>query len=81
VLNRGLLHLQQRHYTDAAADLQRALKLGAAPGTVYYDLALVELARHNRSEASAYARRALDYSPAHRQARQLVEKLDNLGKK
>jgi serine/threonine protein kinase/tetratricopeptide (TPR) repeat protein len=44
-LNRGVLHLEQRRFRQAEADLRLALTLGADPATVQHNLALVQEAR------------------------------------
>jgi tetratricopeptide (TPR) repeat protein len=45
-LNRGVLHYQTGRYTAALRDLRRARELGADPGAVSFNLALVNLARN-----------------------------------
>ncbi len=54
-LNRGVLHLQQRRYADADADLHLALTLGADPAAVRHNLTLVEKARHAGADGKRYA--------------------------
>jgi tetratricopeptide (TPR) repeat protein len=81
VLNRGMLRLQEKRYANATSDLQQALKLGASPSTVHYDLALIDLAQNKRGEALVHVHHALQSSPAHQEARQLLEKLEKLDKK
>lgn len=44
-LNRGVLHLQQRRFADAEADLHLALTLGADSAAVRHNLTLVQQAR------------------------------------
>ena len=57
------------------ADLRTALKSGAPPAAVCYDLALVHAARGDRPAALADLRRALDADPGNREARALQDSL------
>ncbi len=75
-LNRGMLHYGERRYHEALADLDRARVNGAAPAAVAYDLALVHQALGDRDAARAELRQALGHDPDHREARTLLERLD-----
>ena len=75
LLNRGVLHSQQRHWDDAVADLNLALKHGQDPATVHYDLALVYHAWNDRPQALAHLDRALKSTPTHPRANQLRDTL------
>jgi serine/threonine protein kinase/tetratricopeptide (TPR) repeat protein len=75
-LNRGLLYYRQEHYLKSAADLRRALELGANPATVYYNLALIRLAQSDQRGASECLNEALRHDPYHRDALQLRQTLD-----
>jgi serine/threonine protein kinase/tetratricopeptide (TPR) repeat protein len=74
-LNRGALHLQERHFAEAEADLKLALTLGANPAATHYNLALVNVGRGDSAAALASIRRALEYDPEHRPARELEARL------
>jgi serine/threonine protein kinase/tetratricopeptide (TPR) repeat protein len=74
-LNRGILHYQERRFDLARADLQRALASGAEPGTVYYNLALIELAQDNRAGALWSLQLAVRHQPDHLPARDLRDRL------
>jgi serine/threonine protein kinase/Tfp pilus assembly protein PilF len=74
-LNRGVLHYQQGRLSQALADLERALLDGAEPATAHYNLALVQLAMHDRAAARRHLDQALDHDPAHAEARSLQERL------
>jgi len=75
VLNRGMLHSDAKRYAEALADLQRALDLGVDPAVVHYDLALVNLARGNRSLALTHLGHVLQHRPGHEAARKLQKSL------
>jgi serine/threonine protein kinase/Flp pilus assembly protein TadD len=74
-LNRGMLHHRARRFAQAEVDLQQALTLGADPATVFYDLAVVQLARQNAASARQSLQRALGYDPQHSQALRLWNNL------
>jgi tetratricopeptide (TPR) repeat protein len=74
-LNRGVLLYQQGRYAEALAGLQQAQRDGADPAAVYYNEALVYLARNERSAARECVALALQHFPTHAQARQLHERL------
>jgi eukaryotic-like serine/threonine-protein kinase len=74
-LNRGMLHHRARRFAQAEADLHHALKLGADPATVYYDLAVVQLARQDLAAARQSLQQALAREPQHPQALKLWRNL------
>jgi serine/threonine protein kinase/Tfp pilus assembly protein PilF len=74
-LSRGTLHYRQGHYDEALPDLQRALDQGADGTAVYYSQALVHLARQDREAAQASLKKALQHDPHHRQAKELLARL------
>jgi tetratricopeptide (TPR) repeat protein len=71
LLNRGMLHYHGHRFPEATADLRRALDWGAEPATVYYNLALVDLAQGDRAAARARLELALRHDPLHKEAREL----------
>jgi serine/threonine protein kinase/Tfp pilus assembly protein PilF len=75
-LQRGLLHFHARRHAEAVRDLETALAHGAEPATVHYDLALVHLARKDRTSALASLRRALQADPDQPDARRLLDSLE-----
>jgi hypothetical protein len=75
LLNRGMLHSQEGRYAEAATDLRRALDCGADPALVHYNLALVSLARKDRSAARASLRSALLHNPFYKDAQDLLHRL------
>jgi tetratricopeptide (TPR) repeat protein len=74
-LNRGILHYNSRRYAQAEADLSRAFALGADKAIVYYNLALIDLARDEPGAARDKVDHALRHNPAHAGARQLRDRL------
>jgi tetratricopeptide (TPR) repeat protein len=77
-LNRGILHYTAGRYSQAAADLRRALETASgheARGTIHYNLALVELARNNGAAALLDLKGARDCG--HLQARELCSRLES----
>ena len=62
-LNCGILHYEAGRYAAAETDLRSALKAGADPATVCYNLALVYRATHNRSAALESVAQALRHNP------------------
>jgi tetratricopeptide (TPR) repeat protein len=74
-LNRGILHYDSGRFSEAEADLNRALTLGADPAIVYYNLALNDLARDDPGAARASIEHALRHNPEQPGARQLLERL------
>ncbi|MDB5311792.1 MAG: serine/threonine protein kinase [Gemmataceae bacterium] len=74
-LNRGLLHHQAKRFTEAAADLEQALRDGYSPAVVNYNLALVHRSAGNRAAAETHAVRAAQADPGHPGARALVDQL------
>jgi len=74
-LNRGILHLQDKQYSKARADLERAQVLGAKPGVVHYNLALVCLGQQDRVGALAHLQRVLQGEPKHAKAQALLKDL------
>src|SRR5262249_35955029 len=74
-LNRGALHLQQRHFSEAESDLRLAVELGANRAAVYYDWALLHLARRDSVAALASGERAGEADPHHRRSRELRDLL------
>jgi tetratricopeptide (TPR) repeat protein len=74
-LNRGLVHLRQKHLDAAEADFQRALKKGADPARSHYQLALVCLARGDRAGAVSHLNEVRRLNPSNQPAGALLEKL------
>ncbi|HMC90065.1 MAG TPA: tetratricopeptide repeat protein, partial [Gemmataceae bacterium] len=70
-VNRGMLHYQESRYDQALADLAEGLVQGANPELVYYDEALVYVARHEPRAAQICLERALQYNPHHEEAMRL----------
>jgi eukaryotic-like serine/threonine-protein kinase len=77
-LNRGALHLQERHFTEAEADFRLALESGADPAAVHYNRALLCEARQDHAAALACLERALGHDPAHRPSLDLRARLGKL---
>ncbi|MFN4257729.1 MAG: protein kinase domain-containing protein [Gemmataceae bacterium] len=75
-LRRGILHAEEKRWTAARADLQRALQLGADPATTYYHLAEVFIGLHDPAAAQDSLHRCLQHHPDHPAARQLWHDLD-----
>jgi serine/threonine protein kinase/tetratricopeptide (TPR) repeat protein len=76
-LNRGILHYNARRYSEAAADLERAMATASGReicGLIQYNRALVELACNNRPAALAALKMATDCG--HAQARELYDRLE-----
>lgn len=74
-LNRGMLHFHAGRPASALDDLRLALKNGADPAVVYYDMALVHIAGDNREAARACVQKALQHDPEHPQASALADSL------
>jgi tetratricopeptide (TPR) repeat protein len=74
-LNRGMIHFQQKRFEQAIADLSIALKHGADPATVHYDLALTHLACNDTALALQHVQRALEYNSTHNPSRKLHDAL------
>jgi serine/threonine protein kinase/tetratricopeptide (TPR) repeat protein len=74
-LNRGMLHYREGRHPEAVADLHRALDKGADPALVHYNLALVQLAREDRSAAETSLRSVLQQNVEHPLARELLHYL------
>jgi tetratricopeptide (TPR) repeat protein len=70
-----MLHYQEGRHEQALADLAQGLKQGADAGTVYYDEALVYVARREPSLALSCLARALQHDPNHDAARRLRDQL------
>jgi serine/threonine protein kinase/Tfp pilus assembly protein PilF len=62
-LNCGILHYQAGRYAKAEKELRSALKAGADPATVCFNLALVFRATHNLSGALESVAQALRHNP------------------
>jgi tetratricopeptide (TPR) repeat protein len=75
-LNRGALHYKEGRYPEARADLEAALRWGAEPAAVYYNLALVHIALQDPAAARQDLRRTLSHNPTHAQALSLQGRLD-----
>ena len=75
-LNRGVLHYQAGRFPQALADLEQALRCGADPAAVHYNLALVHLSQKEWGAARACLRRALEHHLGPREARDLQARLD-----
>jgi serine/threonine protein kinase/Tfp pilus assembly protein PilF len=74
-LNRGVLHYQGHHYSQAAADLGQALRHGADPVAVHFNLALVAIAGGDKAEARRHLNQVLSRNPGHADARALLDEL------
>jgi tetratricopeptide (TPR) repeat protein len=75
-LNRGLLHYAAGHYADAVADLNRALATASGHQVrtvIYYNRALVHLARDDQQPGLSDLKAAVD--GGHAQARELHKRL------
>src|SRR5205807_7915101 len=77
LLKRGQLHQQQARHSAALADLREALELGADPGTVHFQLALVHRALKDRTAAIAHVRQALHTDPGRPEALNLQRLLES----
>ena len=75
-LNRGALHYKEGRYPEARSDLEAALRWGAEPAAVYYNLALVHIALQDPAAARQDLKQTLSHNPAHAQALSLQAKLD-----
>jgi eukaryotic-like serine/threonine-protein kinase len=76
-LNRGMLHYRQGHHRDAIADMERALATTtsrSALGLIHYNLALIHLARGDRTAAASVGRAAIGFG--NRDAVELSRHLD-----
>jgi Tfp pilus assembly protein PilF len=73
--NRGMLNHRTHRFAEAEADLNEALRLGADPALVFYDLAVVQLARQDGAAARQSLQRALEHQPQHPQALKLMNSL------
>lgn len=76
LLNRGILHLQRKQYPAALADMSKALASGADPAATHFNLARVYLAQKNSAEATLHLRQALQATPDHREATELLRRLE-----
>ena len=74
-LNRGILHYNRKNYAAAIADLAPALEKGVDAATVHYNLALVYLAKGERTLAEASLRSALEQGGEPAEARALWNQL------
>ena len=63
-LDRGLLHYHEGRLDEAADDLRRARAHGADPAMIRHHLALVDLARKDRTSAPGRPRRPRRHDPA-----------------
>ncbi len=75
--NRGILLFKEKRYTEAIEDLKRALNNGIDPAAVHFHLALVYEAQKDRESALKNLRQALQYDPGHKEARQLLDRLQS----
>jgi serine/threonine protein kinase/Flp pilus assembly protein TadD len=75
-LSRGTVHYRRKRYPDALADLERALEQGADGAAVNYNRALVHLSWQDRPTARTCLCQALRYNPEHRQAMELLIRLE-----
>lgn len=73
VLNRGMLYCEERRYPAAIADLNQALKLGAEPARVWYNLAVVHNACGDQKSALECVQRVLKNDPANASAKDLLK--------
>jgi Flp pilus assembly protein TadD len=62
-LNCGILHYEAGRYPEAETDLRGALKAGADPAAVHFNLALVFRATHNLAAALESVAQALRHNP------------------
>jgi tetratricopeptide (TPR) repeat protein len=74
-MNRGILHLNEKRYPAAIADLQRALEIRGDAAAIHYNLALVHLANGDRPKAIASLQRALQRGGEQPEARDLLNRL------
>jgi serine/threonine protein kinase/Tfp pilus assembly protein PilF len=74
-LNRGILHLNNKNYDQAIADLKQALENGVPPALIHYNLALVYKDQNKPQVAITSAREALKFDPAHKEAQALLKQL------
>lgn len=75
-LARGILDYRERRFGEALDDLQQALALGMDEPAVYYQQALVHLARQDKVSARQSVERALRLDPQNLRAQELLSKLD-----
>jgi tetratricopeptide (TPR) repeat protein len=75
--NRALARMRARppEHAEAHRDLQNALRRGADPAAVHYQMALIHLAEKDRDAARASLRRALEHDAGHAEARALFDRL------
>jgi tetratricopeptide (TPR) repeat protein len=77
-LGRAEVHCRQQHHDEALRDLDLALRAGAEGAVVAYQQALVHLGRQDRSAAVISLHNALRLDPGHRQARDLLARLESV---
>jgi tetratricopeptide (TPR) repeat protein len=76
-LGRAVTHARAGRAAEALADLREAAAAGAPAAEVEYHEALLRLAAQDRAAALACLRHCLDHSPDHRQARELMSRLQD----
>jgi tetratricopeptide (TPR) repeat protein len=74
-LQRGVLRSQAGQLDEALTDLRRALELGADPGLVHFNQAVVHNARKDRAAALASLHLALRHRKDYPAAQQLLNRL------
>jgi tetratricopeptide (TPR) repeat protein len=75
-LGRADVHYRQQNHDEALRDLDLALRCGAEGAVVAYQQALVHLGRQDRSAAVISLHDALRLDPGHKQARELLARLE-----
>jgi tetratricopeptide (TPR) repeat protein len=74
-LNRGIVHFREKRYGEAIVDFEHALRDGANPAAVHYNLALVYREKGDHERALASAKRALESDASHQDAQALADQL------
>jgi tetratricopeptide (TPR) repeat protein len=74
-LHRGMLFVEQRRFDEATEDLTTALNHGADPAVIYYQWALLHMARQDHKAALERLRQALKYNPGFSPAATLASEL------
>jgi tetratricopeptide (TPR) repeat protein len=75
ILGRAIVHSRAGRYTDALADLRLALAGGLNPSIVNYHTATVHFTAGDKAAAISALRECLAHNPAHREAREMLDRL------
>jgi tetratricopeptide (TPR) repeat protein len=75
-LHRGMVLSEMRRYAEAMGDLDTALANGGEPAVVYYQMALVQVARQDQPAASKNLNRSLEHDGAYAPAVVLKHRLE-----